>query len=151
MNPTAVAITTHSERYREAIRRTLLHRAEGFSDASAVAKTIAGTWLQMADLLAPVIGAQGVDVLFRRSLHLANSAFHCLVDPGEQEDDANQLAILQARLASQSKDDAAEAGYNLLVTFTELLASLIGESLTERILQPAWESPSPATEQETES
>ena len=33
------------------------------------------TWSEAADRLTPVIGAQGFDVLYKRSLHLTSAAF----------------------------------------------------------------------------
>jgi hypothetical protein len=56
-----------------------------------------------------------------------------------------------ACLASQHTAAAAEAVYALLLTFTELLATLIGESLTERLLAPVWARPSLPSDQETVS
>jgi len=43
-----------------------------------------------------------------------------------------------ACLAAQQTAAAAEAAGALLLTFAELLATLIGESLTERLLAPVW-------------
>ena len=39
----------------------------------------------------------------------------------------------------------------LMVTFTELLSTLIGDSLTKRLLNPVWALPSPTSAQETKS
>jgi hypothetical protein len=103
----------------------------------------------VADRLAPVIGAQGVDVLFSRSLHLTSAAFPWLATAGDRGGSTAQLASLKARLAGRELDISAEASCALLVTFTELLATLIGESLTGRLLGPIWAPQSPASEQET--
>jgi hypothetical protein len=56
-----------------------------------------------------------------------------------------------ACLAAQHTGTAQEAAFTLLLTFTELLATLIGESLTERLLAPVWARPSLPLEQETAS
>ena len=45
--------------------------------------------------------------------------------------------------------NATEASCSLLLTFTVLLSSLIGESLTERLLEPAWTPPEHDSEQES--
>jgi hypothetical protein len=137
--------------FREAIRRTLANLAGSAADASAVAEATLSTWHEMAARLAPVIGVQGVDVLFKRSLHLTSTTFPWLAIAGDRGDSAALLASLKTRLAGREKDVAAEASHTLLVTFTELLAALIGESLTERLLGPVWAPPSPASEQETTS
>jgi hypothetical protein len=52
-------------------------------------------------------------------------------------------------LTGQLASTAAEASYMLLLTFTELLATLIGESLTTRILAPVWAPPSFSSGQES--
>ena len=105
----------------------------------------------MADRLAPVIGARGVDALFSRSLHVTSKTFPWLAMAGNDGNSAALLASLKVRLAGQETAAAAEASDALLVNFTELLATLIGESLTERLLAPVWLPPSPESEQETAS
>jgi len=126
---------------RAAIRRTLKQRSGGAPGAAAVAEATIGTWLQVAERLAPVIGLQGVNVLFNRALHLTSTAFPWLTTAGERGDSAVQLAGIKARLADHEPEAAAEASYTLLVTFTELLGTLIGEPLTGRLLDPVWEFP----------
>lgn len=149
MDHTATAITSNGKPWREAIRTTLAHRAGGDPAASVVAEAITSTAHQVADLLTPVIGARGVAVIFRRSLYLTSKAFPWLTLGEEPQGSfADLLASLEARLAGRAADDAAEAGYTLLATFIELLTTLIGESLTELLLNPVWASPSPSSEQE---
>jgi len=145
--------TLKSELYREAIRRALMCRAGTPPDASVVAEATLNIWQQMVAWLAPVIGARGVEVLFSRSLHLMSSAFPWLVIAGDHGNNVALLASLKARLADSETNDAIEASYTLLVTFTELLSTLIGESLTERLLRPVWAHPPPTSTsaQETES
>jgi hypothetical protein len=143
--------TTDRELCREAIRRTLALRAGDAPDATAIAEAALGTWRLVAIRLAPVIGTLGVDVLFNRSLHLTSAAFPWLSIAWDHEDNATVLASLKARLEGSEKDAAAEASYTLLVTFIELLMSMIGESLTERLLSRVWEPPLPPSEQENKS
>jgi hypothetical protein len=66
------------------------------------------------------------------------------------EDGASDVVFARLRevLARQERTVAAEASYTLLVTFTELLATLIGESLTETLLSSVWVPASPRTDQE---
>lgn len=136
---------------REAIRRALMYRAGNTPDANEVGEATLKIWQQMVTWLAPVIGMRGVIVLFSRSLHLTNSAFPGLALTGNHVDNDALLLSLKARLASTETDDAIEASYVLLVTFTELLSTLIGESLTEQLLRPVWIFSPPTSEQETES
>jgi len=134
----------------EAIRRVLISRAGTAPDAGMVAEATLNIWRQMAARLAPIIGTRGVQVLFSRAVQLASKTFPCLVITGDQGGSAALLASLRANLAASTTNDAMEAGHALLVTFTELLSTLIGESLTSRLLSPMLTFPSPISEQETE-
>ena len=135
---------------REAIRRTLVERTGGAPDAAAIAGATLSTWHQVADRLAPVIGVQGVNVLFSRTLHLTSATFPWLANAGDRGSNAAQLATLEARLAGCRLEVAREASCALLVTFTELLTTLIGEPLTGRLLSPVWEPQPSAPERETQ-
>jgi hypothetical protein len=105
-------------------------------------------WPQIAAQLVPVIGARGVDVLFHRALQQTSIAYPWLKIAGDHRGLA-ALEGLRKCLASQEKTSAAKASHALLVTFIELLATLIGESLTARLLSPVWAPPLTAPEQET--
>ena len=83
----------------ELIKGMLVHRARGAADASAVAEAAVSTWHEAALRLAPVIGGQGVDVLFRRSLHVTAKTFPDLDLVGKEADHCALLASLQAHLA----------------------------------------------------
>lgn len=133
---------------RAAIRRKLSPVVEGGSDADCVVEITMGTWREVAVLLRPVIGARGVDVLFKRSLHVTSRDFPWLASTGEGGEVGVQSSVLKARFAARDKATAAEASYALLVTFTELLATMIGGALTDRLLDPVWAPPPPGQEQE---
>lgn len=140
---------TDSDLLRETIRRTLAQLAGDDPAPSAVAEAMLGTWHQMAARLVPVIGARGVDALFNRALHLTRAAFPWLAIAGEDDDGVAQLANFMARLEACDTATAAEVSYALLVAFTELLASLIGGPLTERLLGPVWAPAPQASEEES--
>jgi len=122
----------------EAMRRTLAQGAGEAPNASAIAEATLNIWRQVATRLTPVIGVRGVDALFSRSLHVTSKTFPWLSMAGNDGNSNALLASLNVRLASQETAAAAEASDALLVTFTELLATLIGESLTDRLLVPVW-------------
>jgi hypothetical protein len=128
----------------------LKFRAGTTPDAGMVAEATLNIWRRMAALLEPIIGTRGVEVLFNRSLKLTSRAFPCLVIIEDHGDNAVLLANLKENLAAGATNDAMEAGHALLVTFTELLSTLIGDSLTKRLLSPVWAFSSPISEQETE-
>jgi len=127
----------------------LARRAGKTPDAKAIAAAAADIWPQVMAQLAPVIGVRGVNVLLRRALHLTSAAFPWLQITGDQEGGAALLQTLTTRLAGQGVSSATEASRELLETFTELLTTLIGEALTERLLGPVWAHPSTVPQQET--
>lgn len=136
----------------EAIRKTLARRAGDAPDSSVIAEAALATWNRVSDRLEPVIGMRGVDALFDRALHVTCKTYPWLAAVSLDEDGAApgvvtgatqlvRLTNLKSRLADREPELAEEAGYVLLVTFTVLLASLIGESLTKRLLAPVWATP----------
>jgi len=111
--------------------------------AAEVARAAFERWQQMAERLEPVIGARGVDALFGRALHLTTRRFPWLAANAALGNSADTLAELAARFESQEASVAAEAGDVLLQTFTELLANMIGEPLTGRLLGALWKQGTP--------
>ena len=132
---------------REAIRTTLGQRAGRLPDAGATAEATAAAWRLVAVQLAPVIGARGLDVLFSRALYQTSTTFPWLAFAVDRGGSASPLPSLMVCLADQHTSTAAEASYTLLLTFTELLATLIGESLTTRLLAPVWAGPVPSEQE----
>jgi hypothetical protein len=134
---------------REAIRTTLGQRAGSLPNADATAEATAAAWRLVATQLAPVIGARGLDALFGRALHQTSVEFPWLAVAVDRGGSASPLPSLMVCLTGQHASNAAEASYMLLLTFTELLATLIGESLTTRLLAPVWAPPSFFSTQES--
>lgn len=137
--------------YHLEIQKKLGLCCAGTPDSICIAEATLDTWHQMAALLAPVLGFKGVDVLFNRSLHLTNAAFPWLPIAGNHGANLALLEDLKKHLADHEAGVAAEASCALLVNFSELLAALIGEALTERLLAPAWTPTLAVSEQERES
>ena len=136
---------------REAIRRTLRQRAGESPDALAIAKATSETWLLMSAQLTPVIGGNGVDAILKRSLHLTSVVFPWLSVPDVQLDIDSLPVRINVLLAGHEAVVAAQASSTLLITFTELLATLIGNSLTRRLLDPVWITSPGVVEQEKTS
>ncbi|WP_295960694.1 hypothetical protein [Rhodoferax sp.] len=122
----------------ESIQGTLVQHAGQAPDADAVVDAVTRTWQFMAAQLEPVIGARGTSVLLDRALHLTAKNFPWLAQTDPPDSAGDPLARLQVRFARRDAQEAAQAGCALLVTFTEQLASLIGEPLTERLLASVW-------------
>lgn len=113
----------------------LARRAE---TASQVADTMVSTWQAINVALSPIIGQRGVAMLYKRSLHVTSAAHPWLTGTHEDGPATIDMAALQSVFAQQSSTSAIAGGGALLQTFHELLSSLIGLSLTERLLRPVW-------------
>lgn len=99
---------------------------------------LASIWQEIDAVLSPIIGGPGVAMLYRRSHHLVGPAFPWLASASGDSQGGMDLEALDAALAAQDVVAAASACGVLLQTFHELLASLIGASLTEQLLLPVW-------------
>lgn len=140
-----------SDPCRESIRKTLAQHAGESPDAGAIAEAVLTSWHEMTVQLKPLLGERGVNALFRRTLHLMRTSFPGFVIPEGEGDSAVLLANLKADLGARDASDAYETGLSLLATFTELLATLIGGSLTERLLCTALAPQSPEINKENKS
>lgn len=110
------------------------------ADAVQVADLMLSTWEAIGCALRPVIGQRGFTALYQRCLH-RNAAMHAwLVDVCRAPDQPADLTVLRHAQAEQSCVEAVAAGTTLLQSFHQLLAGLIGHSLTDRLLRPAWEA-----------
>lgn len=131
-----------SDSYREAIRKTLAQYAGESPDAPAVAAAALRMWQSVAASLEPVIGVMGVDALFIRSLHLLSAEFPWLTAAETQ----SAALHVKTQLAQKEPATAMAAAQALLLTFSKLLSSLIGDSLTEHLLAPVWAAQLPKKE-----
>ena len=116
------------------ITAPLAYRVHAHADAAQIARAVVGLWDEIDDALTPIVGAGGVVALYQRSLHLTATAHPWLAIKANGGDPAN----LQSLLAQQSPADAAAGGSAFLLTFHGLLSSLVGPSLTERLLRSVW-------------
>jgi hypothetical protein len=105
--------------------------------AAQIADAMAATWYEIDVALAPIIGSKAVVALYKRSLYLTGRT-HPWLAGTHQDADALDLAALKPVIARQSSAEAALGSRALLQTFNQLLGSLIGPSLTERLLRSAW-------------
>ena len=108
------------------------------STAAQVAAACGVVWLELESALSPIIGRGGVSALGQRSLHLASAAHPWLAERQPASSAMLDSDWLVSLLAQRSRDEAAAAGSAILQTFREVLASLIGASLSERLLLGVW-------------
>jgi hypothetical protein len=103
-----------------------------------IVETIMTVWREIEEALRPIIGHRGVAALFNRSLTLVSAKHPWLraglggalvaVDP----------TALWATVLQQSAAVAAAGGAALFQSLHDLLASLVGATLTGRLLRSVW-------------
>jgi hypothetical protein len=140
--------TVGCEPRREMIRKKLAQSAGKTFDANTIAAATVAQWLQISARLTPVIGSHGVEVLFSRTLYLAGRSYPWLGVAGDRQLGAPSLEVIRARLGRQQAPVAAAASCEFLYMFTELLATLIGDALTDRLLVPVWALAAPSADLE---
>jgi len=125
------------------VRRLTTRRAQDPADEAI------DLWERLARQLVAIVGDSGFESLYLRSLSLSSAAFPWLAGSSTvAPDSASRFDNLRASLEAQSAAQAREASKLLMLTFTDLLASLIGEPLTARILDSAWGPDTQATDKE---
>ena len=105
--------------------------------AQMVADAAVGRWESMVNALSPVLGQRGVAALYRRTLNVAGRTHPCLLKAFEVTEPI-RFEQLRKVLLEQSPDSAAMATDASIQTFHELLNSLIGIPLTQKLLGSLW-------------
>jgi hypothetical protein len=95
-------------------------------------------WQLLASKLILIMGEIGQNALYTRTLCLTQPNFPFLKNASMEYGLDIRLESLKKCLAEQSLVLALQANHQLLVNFTDILATLIGEELTLRILRSAW-------------
>lgn len=95
--------------------------------------------------LAPLLGADGVGALFRRSATLTKHPYPCFADPAVIESSTS----LRACLLGLDPAIAPQAAAMLFATFFELLETFIGPRLTNQVLRRTWPALAEAATEET--
>lgn len=103
-----------------------------------VADAAINLWEQMAAHLILIVGEEGFNSLYARSVFLSQSTFPWLAVSSLSAQTGQRFAELKKCLEAQAPAQAREANSLLLLTFTGILAALIGEELTTGILHSAW-------------
>lgn len=129
------------ESVTERIRADLARLAAQDANATQIADAAVAIWHGVDAALSPIIGQRGVAALYKRSLYLSRTDFPCLAAVAEGSLLPKNFDGLRAALAQQTCADAVGANGLLLTNFTELLSSLIGASLTERLLRSTLDHP----------
>jgi hypothetical protein len=114
------------------INHLMSNPAENVLDAAVV------LWEAVAIQIISIVGEGGFNSLYARSVFLVQPAFPWLVGDLPSDD---RFSALRRCAATQTLEQVSAANSLLLITFTDILATLIGELLTTRILRSAWGIP----------
>jgi hypothetical protein len=124
---------------RSAMLRALSHQFPEDLESVAIAGGFVRVLEDIRRVLAPVVGNRGVSALLHRSLHLAGHRFAIPTPSGSE--DSIDLQALQASLSALDSATARAAIHGVFNSFHDLLTSLIGVPLTERLFDSVWASP----------
>ena len=103
-----------------------------------VADIAINLWEQMATQIIFIIGEGGFNSIYTRSVFLTQSTFPWLAADSLSPQTDHRFAELKTSLEGQPPEQTNAGNSLLLITFTDILASLIGEQLTKHILRSAW-------------
>lgn len=92
-------------------------------------------WRQIDLALTPIIGRRGILAIYKKALNITRNDFPWLAVVSEGDAAFDNFASLQSVLAQQTSAAVMAANLALHRSFNKLLVSLIGESLSERLLQ----------------
>lgn len=116
------------------IKSLIPQHTETVSDAAVL------LWEQMATKIIAIIGDGGFNALYARSVFLTQTTFSWLAACALAPHADYRFAELKKSLEGQAPAQASAANSLLLITFTDILVSLIGDQLTSNILHSAWGS-----------
>ena len=116
------------------ISAVLAKRSGAHPDAIQIADGTVAVWYDIISALKSIIGRQGVAALYDRSVVLTARTYPWLESSRSGGDHSVDLDGLRTVIAQQNADDAAAGSSELLQTFYEVLVSLIGLALCEKLL-----------------
>ncbi len=119
----------------------LAHRVRDGADVVQTADAIVDVWQAIHAALVPIIGQGGVAALFNRSAHLSLRGHPWLAAARGNSAATIDFVALKSLLTQQTAVQALAAGKAMLQTFYGLLASLVGDSLTDQLLHSVWHPP----------
>ena len=130
--PSSISLADLSLLRHEIIKRYIAARSQKGAEGPI------SLWGPMAVRIMSIMGESGFDSLYQRSVYLTQASYPWL-DVGLLASPAQpRFNSLVSSLDGKTPALAGEANYLLLITFTDILASLIGEDLTNSILRSAW-------------
>lgn len=103
-----------------------------------IAYAAIAVWEQMAKQIIAIVGQDGFDSLYARSVYLTQPTVPWLAAGLLSPQTEQRFAELKLCFDGQDPAQIRDANALLLITFTDILSVLIGEQLTTKILRSAW-------------
>lgn len=125
-------------------RRELIARLMA-RDPDNTADVAVDLWERMSLQIVSIVGEQGFNSLYRRSVFLAQPTYPWLAASPPPQQRGQYFAELRKGLEGQTPSHARDANSLLLLTFTGILAALIGDPLTTRMVRSAWGDDAPSS------
>ena len=116
---------------QQIVKRRMAQPTEEVADAAI------NLWEQMATQIIFIVGEGGFNSIYARSVFLTQSTFPWLAADSLSPQTDHRFAELKISLEGQTPEQINAGNSLLLITFTDILASLIGEQLTSLILRSA--------------
>jgi hypothetical protein len=117
---------------------TLLDRAGAEPNAERIAAAFVSVCQEVDGLLCPIFGQRGAAAMYKRSLYLSGKTHAWLADTEQSFDPPVEFAVLKSVLARQSYKAAHDGACTFLQNLYDLLASMVGPTLTEQLLRSLW-------------
>jgi len=116
---------------QQIVKRRMAQPTEEVADAAI------NLWEHLATQIISIVGEGGFNSIYARSVFLTQSTFPWLAADSLSPQTDHRFAELKISLEGQTPEQTNAGNSLLLITFTDILASLIGEQLTSLILRSA--------------
>lgn len=123
------------------VEKTIRSEPERAMDASIT------LWARLAEILFPLIGMRNFECLFARSLRVTQTRFDWIARSRETRQVCSAKGDLNLCLAGDGIEGRMLASVSMLNFFLDTLVGLLGEGLTEHVLDLAWAEKQRATSQ----
>ena len=125
-------MVSNNEHRQLMLQRAIMLRPETTVDTSIE------LWEQLMLPLLPLIGTLNFECLFSRSLHITRRIYPWIIPRSHVNGPSVAYADLRSCLAGDGVEETSLASISLLNTFIDTLVLLVGERLTQHVLDLAW-------------
>jgi hypothetical protein len=125
----------------QSMQAALVSLAAAGANSGQIAETAVKKWRELDAVLSPIVGQHGVAALYKRALHLIRDDYPWLVAAHDGERVFGDFVSLKTALTRRTSAEASAANLALYECFHKTLVSLIGESLTDRLLKSILDNP----------